>query len=110
VEKNGKDYYATFPFNIGLNPNFTALEMFSPKDNGDSYRWIPTGLPYDLWDNRNDNGEPVIDRVSGFSIRQIFRALQSEVRSVPTFRQKLLQQNSNLQFSQVNDLFKQYGY
>lgn len=110
VRVNGKDYYATIPFNIGLNPNFTALEMFNPEDNGDFYRWIPTGLPYDLWDNRNDNGEPVLDFVSGFSIQQIFRALQNDVRSVQDFRQKLLQQNSNLQFSQVNDLFKQYGY
>ena len=110
VEKNGKDYYATIPFAIGLNPNFNALELFNPTDVRDSYRWIPSGLPYDLWDNRNDDTNPVIDLVSGFSIQQIFRALQSDVRSVPTFRQKLLQQNSNLQFSQVNDLFKQYGY
>ena len=48
--------------------------------------------------------------LSGFSIQQIFRALQNDVRSVQAFKKKLLQQNSNLQFSQVNDLFKQYGY
>ena len=50
------------------------------------------------------------DRVSGFSIQQIFRALQNDVRSVPDFRQKLLLQNSNLQFNQVNALFEEYGY
>ena len=50
------------------------------------------------------------ESLSGFSIQHIFRALQNDVRSVQAFRQKLLQQNSNLQFSQVNDLFKQYGY
>jgi hypothetical protein len=111
VSSNGKDYYSNFPFNIGLNPNFTALEMFNPKLQSN---WIPTGLPYDLWDNRNDisfgNEPQVRDLVFGFSIQQIFRALQNDVRSVPNFRQKLLLQNSNLQFNQVNALFEEYGY
>jgi hypothetical protein len=85
--------------------------MFNPKLQSN---WIPTGLPYDLWDNRNDisfgNEPQVRDLVFGFSIQQIFRALQNDVRSVPNFRQKLLLQNSNLQFNQVNALFEEYGY
>jgi hypothetical protein len=74
--------------------------------------WIPQGLPYDLWDNRNDAAfaGPLIDNASGFTINQCFDALQTDVQSIPAFRDKLLQQNGNAQQVQVTQLFQQYGY
>lgn len=67
---------------------------------------------YDLWDDRNDNNNPVglIDNVNGFTINQSFNALQPDVRSIPAFRDKLLQQNGNAQQVQVNALFNAYNY
>lgn len=93
-----------------INANLWSLENFNPNRQLDVHRWIPQGLPYDLWDNRNDNNSPIIDNASGFTINQSFNALQSDVRSIPAFRDRLLQQNGNLQFLQVNSLFNEYNY
>lgn len=41
---------------------------------------------------------------------QIFNALQSDVRSIPAFKNRLLQHNGNNQFTQVNALFNEYNY
>jgi hypothetical protein len=95
---------------LGLNANFNALENFNPRRGGDNYRWIPKGLPYDLWDSRNDNLPPLIDNVNGFTINQIFNALQSDVRSIPAFKDRFLLQNGNLQLLQINELFNGYNY
>jgi hypothetical protein len=94
----------------GLNANYSAIESFNPNLASDNYRWIPAGLPYDLWDNRVDIGNGVIDNVSGYSFAQCFNALQSDVSSITAFRDRLLQQNGNSQQSQVTQLFKSYGY
>lgn len=93
-----------------INANFWAIESFNPNLSSDKWRWIPRGLPYDLWDNRDDGGFPVADAVYGFTINQSFNALQSDVRSIPAFKERLLQQNGNLQFLQVNSLFNAYSY
>jgi hypothetical protein len=92
-----------------LNANFGAIESFNPNEANDRWRWIPQGLPYDLWDNRNDV-QPIIDNVNGYTINQCFTALQPDVRSIPAFRLRLLQQNGNVQALQVNQLFQQYGF
>lgn len=94
----------------GLNANLASIEGFNPNLFDDVHRWIPQGLPYDLFDNRNDNTNPIIDNANGFTINQSFNALQSDVRSIPAFRDRLLQQNANVQQVQVNQLFQQYGY
>lgn len=62
--------------------------------------------------NRNDNnfGGQVIDNASGFSMQQCFNALQSDVRTIPAFRNRLLQQNGNIQQAQVNALVNAYNY
>lgn len=95
----------------GLNANFWSIENFNPNRTQDVHRWIPQGIPYDLFDNRDDGGFPIAtDNVNGFTINQSFNALQPDVRSIPAFRDRLLQQNANAQQAQVNQLFQRYGY
>jgi hypothetical protein len=103
----------------GLNCNLNALENHNPTINQlfgsvvDPHQWIPQGVCYDLIDNRNDfnfNTNLPIDNVSGYTTQQCFNALQSDVRTIPAFRDRLLQQNGNSQFVNVNDLFFRYGY
>lgn len=97
----------------GLNANFAAIESFNPNNNNDVRRWIPQGLPHDLFDNRNDFAFPngfVIDNVVGYTSQQCFNALQGDVRTVPAFRDRLLQQNGNNQAAAVTNLFSEYGY
>jgi hypothetical protein len=95
----------------GLNANYWSIENFNPNRVADVHRWIPQGIPYDLFDNRDDGGFPIAtDNVNGFTINQSFNALQPDVRSIPAFRDRLLQQNANTQQVQVNQLFQRYGY
>ena len=99
----------------GLNANFAAIENFDPNINlnTDPWRWIPQGLPYDLFDNRNDFAFPngfVTDNAFGYTAQQCFNALQGDVRTVPAFRDRLLQQNGNNQAVAVTNLFAEYGY
>ncbi len=94
----------------GLNANLAAIESFDPDLPTDVHRWIPEGLPYDLLDNRNDNFFPIIDNVTGYTINQCYNALQTDIQSIPAFRDRLLLQNGNTQQVQVNQLFQQYGY
>ena len=101
-----------FPNNFvpGLNANLSAIESFNPNRIQDVHRWIPQGLPYDLLDNLNDGGFPVTDNVVGYSINQVFNALQPNIRSIPVFRDRLLLNSGNNQQVEVNQLFQQYGY
>ncbi len=95
----------------GLNANLAAIESFDPNLVTDVHRWIPMGLPYDLLDARNDNETTVLnDNVTNYTINQCYNALQTDVQSIPAFRDRLLQQNGNNQQVQVNQLFQQYGY
>ncbi len=104
----------TNPTPTGLNCFLNAIENFNPNNNGDIWSWIPQGLPYDLIDDRNDNitisSLRPIDNVNSYTNQQIFNALQSDVRSIAAFRDRLLQQNGNNQAANVNLLFQQYGY
>ncbi|HQV86512.1 MAG: hypothetical protein IPQ25_15605 [Chitinophagaceae bacterium] len=103
--------YLTFSL-AGLNANFASIENFDPNRAADAHRWIPQGLCYDLFDPRNDAsfGGPLFDNVTGFTIQQCFNALQSDVRTIPAFRDRLLQQNGNNQQVQVNALVNAYNY
>ena len=103
----------------GLNANFAAIESFNPRINQlfgttvDPHQWIPQGVPSDLMDNRNDfafNVALPVDNVAGYIAQQCFNALQGDVRTVPAFRDRLLQQNGNNQAAAVTDLFFRYGY
>ena len=104
-----------WPNNGGLNAYLNAVENFNPNlnnPNRDPWQWIPQGLPYDLFDDKNDAalGGFIIDNVAGYTAQQCFNALQSDVRTIPAFRNRLLQQNAFSQQSQVNALFNAYNY
>ena len=101
----------TYNNTIDFNAYINAIEHFDPTNNADDvFRWIPQGLPYDLFDNRNDGGFPINDEVSNITYSQSFIALQSDVRSIPAFKNRLLQQNGNAQLANINNLFQSYGY
>lgn len=91
------------------------MEDFSPFRTFDPFHWIPDVLYYDLMDNRNDQFVPnprvlINDAVFGFTNQQFFNALESDVKSLSAFRQRLLQQNGNNQANEVTQLFNAYGY
>jgi len=97
-----------------LSSHLNLLEDFDPSRTGDPFRWIPKGLMYDLMDNRNDNNAvprriPLDDNVTGYTIQQIFNALQSDVTSLQQYRVRLLTQNTNNPTG-VTSIFTFYGY
>ena len=94
-----------------LNANLWAIENFNPNRVQDVHRWIPQGLPYDLFDNINEFPTPNInDNANGYTIIQVFNALQPSIVSIPAFRDRLLVNSGNTQQLEVNQLFQQYGY
>ena len=96
----------------GTRAHIGALENFNPNLADDAHRWIPKGLMLDLNDANNETRPPnfVTDRVNGYTNAQFFNALDSDIRSVPAFRDRLLQENNNSQQPQVNALFREYNY
>jgi len=91
-----------------------AMEAFDPALPNDPFNWMPRGIMHDLRDDNPASHEnlnnPVTDNVTGYTIPQLFSALQNDVASPIQYKDKLLQQNSNNQQSDVNTLFKSYGY
>ncbi len=59
-------------------------------------------------DNTNEN-YPVIDSISGFTISQLFAALQSDVTTLQQYKARLITQNPT-QSTQINNIFGQYHY
>lgn len=100
--------YSNIPV-TGLSSHLNALEDFDPDRpvTDDPFRWIPEGLYFDMFDVINE-ANPVLDGVAGYTNRQFFDALDSDVRSMPEFRGRLLQENGFNQ--QVIDLFNEYHY
>lgn len=101
-------YYNNSPIS-GLSSHLNLLENFDPNNINDPFHWIPQGLMYDLMDIGNE-GIPVIDNVSGFTIQQLFSPLQSDVYTLQQYKDRLQQQNPGNQTTQITDLFAQYGY
>jgi hypothetical protein len=62
----------------------------------------------DLMDNTNEN-YPVIDGISGFTISQLFAALQSDVKTLQQYMARLITQNPT-QSTEINNIFGQYHY
>ena len=51
------------------------------------------------------------DQVSGYTISQLFDALQPDVYTIPQYEARLVQQNpGNSTNSNANDLFSSYGF
>ena len=94
----------------GLNAHLNLLEDFSPARTDDPFRWIPQGLFYDLFDIRNETGNPIIDNVANYTNLQMFNAIDDDITTIPQYRQRLLQENNNNQNVQVTNLFAQYNY
>jgi hypothetical protein len=111
--KQGIGYVNNSPV-FGLTSHLNAIEDFSPNRMNDPFRWIPEGIYYDMIDNRNDfaiAGIPLpIDNVSGYTNFQFNNALDNDIKSMPEFRQRLLQENGNNQSTQIIQLFGQYNY
>ena len=67
-----------------------------------------------MWDMMDNTAEPpqtsVNDQVYGFTIQQIFAALQSDATSISSYRSRLIQQNAGYQTTQISALFTSYNY
>jgi len=87
-----------------------ALENFDPNYSSDPFHWIPKGLINDLMDTTPTETFPVTDNVSGFTILQLFNALQSDITSVQQYRTRFIQQNPGNQTTNITNLFAQYHY
>ena len=97
-----------------LSIHLNLLEDFDPSRTGDPFRWIPKGLMYDLMDARNDNSVAfprvlLNDIVSGYTVAQLFNALQSDVNTLQQYHTRLSNQNTNNPAG-VNIIFSFYGY
>lgn len=103
-----QSYFTNSPV-FGLSSNLNALEDFDPGRLQYPFRWIPSGVYYDLMDARNE-ATPVLDNVTGYTNQQFYQALTGDVSSIPQFRNKLLLNSNNNQVNQVNTLFLGYGY
>ncbi|MCI0922778.1 hypothetical protein [Sphingobacterium rhinopitheci] len=85
--------------------------------------WIPSGLLRDLIDNDNNNlilrngtnyvivVKSGIDRVSGFTYKEIYELLTEEVTSIIKLKDKIIKLYPNRNLSnEIKDLFELYGY
>lgn len=105
------------PIFLDIGRHIYVLERFNPDDPDAEFPWIPEGVMHDLIDDNNLNPSLVsdgvaIDNVSGFSIKNCFNALASDVESPTTFKDRII--NESLPAGQnaddVDILFEQYGY
>jgi len=85
-------------------------------------KWIPSGVFKDLIDDEQNTiklydqlGQNIllegVDKVSGFTCRQMFNLLTDEVRSIQQLRDKIISRypHKNLN-NEITNLFKYYGY
>lgn len=96
----------------GLNVHVNLLEDFDNHRTIDPDRWISQGIYYDLIDNRNDvlfDRVLLDDQVAGYTNQQFFNALDTDIRSLPGFRVRLLNENGNNQAAGVNTIFTFYN-
>jgi hypothetical protein len=96
------------------HPYIDAIENNDPNTSADPFAWIPKGLMWDLMDNTNEV-RPIVDNVSGFTVQQLFNALQSDITTVPQYKARLISQNPNPPgnpnlSTQITNLFAQYHY
>ncbi len=101
-----------------------AFEKFTPKETGDSdddiyipegglttswYGWIPAGIMNDLVDSNVDQYRTGFnDNVAGYTYKELYNALDKDVTTPQEFMDRLLEENSNLDKTDVEDLFDGY--
>ena len=101
--------------------SLNAFENFDPRNRPDNiaqaiYRnrsgwtgWMPCGIMHDLIDTNTDLVRTGFrDNVSGYTIRNIYNALDRGVESPQTFRDRLLRENNNRDATDVRALFEAY--
>ncbi len=100
---------------LNLSSNLNLLEDFSPNRTNDPFRWIPQGLFYDLFDDRNDrNAIPrridLDDNVNSYTNQHLFEAIDGDITNIPAYRIRLLQENANRDAAGVITIFSFYNY
>lgn len=79
------------------------IPIYSNKD------WIPKGLMNDIIDtNRDYIRSGYYDDVSGYTLRNIYNALDRDIESPQSFRERLLRENSNRDQTDLRNLFQAY--
>lgn len=93
--------------------NFDPLQR--PQGDGiDKFRtswrgWMPSGIMHDLMDTNTDLVRTGFrDNASGYSIRNIYGALDYGIESPQAFRDRLLEENGNRDEDDVRELFEAY--
>ncbi|PRX57422.1 hypothetical protein [Flagellimonas meridianipacifica] len=103
------------PFPLNSFENFDPLKK--PNNlNIDRYRnnsgwtgWIPGGIIQDITDNKRDLVRlGYYDDVSGYSIKNVYDALDSGIESPQKFRDRLLIENGNRDANDLKKLFEAY--
>ena len=71
--------------------------------------WIPAGIMQDIVDNNADALRPgFVDNVSGYSLQNLYQALDKDVVSPQEFRDRLLRENNNMDQEDLENLFEAY--
>ncbi len=91
-----------------------GFENFIPNDRPynpiySNRNWIPKGLMNDIIDtNRDYIRAGYYDNVSGYTLRNIYNALDGDVTSPQAFRDRLLRENNNKDETDLRNLFEAY--
>lgn len=101
--------------------SLNAFENFDPREKTNTVAkgyytdrtgwtgWMPCGIMHDLIDENVDEVRTGFDdNVSGYSIENIFNALDKEIESPQAFRDRLLSENDNKDEDNVIELFEAY--
>jgi len=104
--------------NLDWFENFTPLQTGIEDEDrligyADWSGWFPIGIMYDLIDSNIDfirygKGGNYYDRVLGYSHEKLYNALDSDVESPAQFKDRLLEENNNLDLNDVENLFETY--
>ena len=90
--------------------NFVPINTVPNAFNGQDIieGWIPAGFFYDM----TDIGEttPIDDRVSGYTMQQLYLGLQGNVRTMQGYSDRILDFNNFRQQTEVEILRQEYGW
>lgn len=92
-------------------PNNTGSGRYNNANNIGWTGWIPGGIMSDLTDTNSDLIRAGFrDNASGYNIKDIYDALDSDIESPQAFRDRLLTENNNMDASDVRNLFGAYHW